>query len=1063
MKKIKIFLSLMLLALSTLAFAQPIQVSGTVRESNGDAVSGAAVQLKGSNSVYTMTDVLGNFSLTVPSNGTLAVSCLGYHSTEVEVGGRRTIEIILDPDLELLDEVIVTAYGTSTKGTFTGSASVMKTEEIEKRQVSDITQALAGAVSGVQILSANGQPGSSANIRVRGVGSLNASSAPLILVDGMPISDMSSVNPDDIESLTVLKDAASTSLYGARGANGIIMVTTKRGKTNEATVNFDAKVGVNSRMIKTYDVLTDPAEYTELAYQAIYNRFFYNTASTRGNATASDTYANAYLIRDGGSSNYGQPGYQIYTVPTGEKLIVDGKLNPNATLGYKEGDYYYTPDNWADETFSNQLRQEYNVNFSANSGRLNYYGSFGYLNDKGVIANSNFKRLTGRLKADYQVKDWLKVGGNFAYTNTVSNYPGEQTTTNSSGNAFYLANFIAPVYPMYVRDASGKIMTDPNDGRNIYDYGDGVTAGRNRSFMSISNPAGDLVYNIEDYLMDITTLNWFAEIKPFKGLTLTAKWGLNVDNTRYMNLGNAFYGQSASYGGTATQEYEHSQRFDQQYLADYVFTLGEKHNFDITAGYDGYRYDNDYVEGYGTDLYNPYSYFVSNAIADKRKAYGAAGAHSIQGYFARLNYDFDQKYIVSLSVRRDGSSRFAPEHRWGTFFSASGAWLITKEDFMKDATWLDMLKFKASIGQQGNENIGNYYAYLDQYSVTGADGKFADGTIAYKGNPELTWETSTSYNVGFDFSMFRDRLSGTIESFGRTSGNMLYNKPVAPINGYASIPMNIGSMRNSGLEIELAYDIVRTRNVSWSINTNASFIKNKILSLHPDLKGELVDGSRIYTEGESMYRFYLVESAGVDPETGKALWYAEDESGERYKTDSYSVAADFKIPTKDLLPKVYGGFGSSLNAYGVDFSFQFSYQLGGTMMDSGYQRLMHNGYSSYAGNNWHTDIRRAWTPENTNTDVPRLNSGDQYANSTSTRFLVSSNYLSLNNVTLGYTFPSKWLNKIKVKALRIYCAADNVALLSARKGLDPRQSYTSATTALYTPIRTVSGGLTLTF
>ena len=1059
MKKIRIFLSLMLLTLGSVAFAQNIQVSGTVRESNGDAVSGAAVQLKGSTTVYTMTDALGHYSLSVPANGALAVSCLGYHSAEVEVAGRGIIDVVLTPDLELLDEVIVTAYGTSTKGTFTGSASVMKSEEIEKRQVSDITQALSGAVSGVQILSDNGQPGVSATIRVRGVGSINASSAPLILVDGMPISDMSSVNPDDIESLTVLKDAASTSLYGARGANGIIMITTKRGKTNEATVNFDAKVGVNSRMIKTYDVLTDPAEYTELTYQALYNRYFYNTASTRGNAAKSAENANVQLPKKGN----GGLGYQIYTVPKGESVIVDGKLNPNATLGYSDGDYTYLPDDWAKETFSNNVRQEYNINFSANTGRLNYYASFGYLDDSGVIANSNFKRLTGRLKADYQIKDWLKVGGNFAYTNTTSNYPSEQTTTNSSGNAFFIANFIAPIYPIYVRDANGNIMTDPNNGRPIYDYGDGVSTHGNRPFMSIANPAGDLVYNIEDYLMDIMTLNWFAELKPFKGLTLTAKWGLNVDNTRYNNLGNAFYGQSASYGGTATQEFLHAQRFDQQYLADYEFSIADKHDFDLTAGYDGYKYFRDWVEGYGTDLYNPFSFYVSNAIADKRKAYGGADSHDIQGYFARLNYDFDQKYIASFSVRRDGSSRFAPAHRWGTFMSASAAWLITKEDFMRDVTWLDMLKFKASIGQQGNENIGNYYAYLDQYSVTGSEGKFADGTLSYKGNPDLTWETSTSYNVGFDFSMFRDRLSGTIEYFGRTSGNMLYNKPVAPINGYSEIPMNVGSMRNSGLEIELAYDIIRGRNVSWTVNGNASFIRNKILALHPDLEGELVDGSRIYTEGESMYRMYLVEYAGVDKETGLALYNAKDKSGQVYTTSDYSTASDFKVATGDLLPKVYGGFGSSLNAYGVDFSFQFAYQLGGTMYDSGYQRLMHNGYSSNAGNNWHVDIRNAWTPDNKDSNIPRLDAADQYGSSTSTRWLTSSNYLALNNVTLGYTFPAKWLNKINVKALRIYCAADNVALLSARKGLDPRQSYVSATTARYTPIRTVSGGITLTF
>eukprot|EP00831_Metopus_contortus_P044114 TRINITY_DN35388_c0_g2_i1.p1 TRINITY_DN35388_c0_g2~~TRINITY_DN35388_c0_g2_i1.p1 ORF type:complete len:366 (+),score=22.73 TRINITY_DN35388_c0_g2_i1:174-1271(+) len=329
---------------------------------------------------------------------------------------------------------------------------------------------------------------------------------------------------------------------------------------------------------------------------------------------------------------------------------------------------------------------------------------------------------------------------------------------------------------------------------------------------------------------------------------------------------------------------------------------------------------------------------------------------------------------------------------------------------------------------------------------------------------QSTWETSTSYNIGVDFAVLNSKLSGSVEYFGRKSTDMLYYKPVQGSVGYTSIPMNIGSMTNSGVELNLNLSIMNRDNFNWTANANATFIKNKINELHPDLEGQLIDGSRIYEEGESMYRYYFVEYAGVDPETGLALYYAgEGEDGERVKTSDYSSALEHKVATDDLLPAVYGGFSTSIEAYGFDASIQCSYQLGGDIYDSGYSRLMHEGNSGSAGNNWHKDIYNAWTPENTITDVPRVDASDLYANSTSTRFLTSSDYLSINNITLGYTLPSRLTDVLKVEKLRIYFAADNVALLTSRKGLDPRQSFTSATTARYTPIRTLSGGINLSF
>ena len=986
------------------------------------------------------------------------VSFIGMKTQEIVI--RPKLSITLKPDAEILDEVVVTAYGTSTKGSFTGSAAVMKSEKLEKRQVSNVSQALSGAVAGVQVQSSNGQPGASAKIRIRGVGSINAGADPLYVVDGVPFDgDLSSLNTSDIESMTVLKDAASTALYGARGANGIIMITTKKGKSGKATVNFDAKWGANSRAIKNYNVMTSTQEYVEKAYQAIYNAAYYNIAGSKGDAAKSNAYANKTIFTEGG----GGFGYPIYTLPEGQGLIgMDGKLNPAAKLGYSDGSNYLLPDDWAKEMFSTNMRQEYNASISSSTDRMSFYASFGYLNDEGVIDNSGFERFTGRLNADYQVYKWLKVGGNLSYANSNSRYPGEQTSTSSSGNAFFLANMIAPVYPIYVRDAQGNIMYNQKYNRPIYDYGNGVQTNYSRVFMSIANPAGDLAYNQTEYLMDIMSFKWFGTITPIKGLSITARYGLDIDNTRYNDLGNALYGQSSSYGGTAYQQRSRTYGFNQQYVANYTFNIDEDHIFDITAGYDGYEYNSEAVDASGQNLYNPDSYWVNNTI-DQRIGYGSMTEWATEGYFGRVNYNYKDTYIGSVTYRRDASSRFHPDNRWGNFWSGSAAWVMSNEKFMEDIDWIDMLKLKASYGEQGNHDIGNYYAYVDQFQMTGANGVFSDGKLYYKGNPDLTWETSTSYNVGVDFALFNNRLNGTIEYFGRKAGDMLYYKPVAPINGYSDIPMNVGSMTNSGLEIDVNYTIFKNKNITWDVNANATFIKNKINELHPDLKGELIDGSYIYSEGESRYRMYLVKYAGVNKETGEAEYWAKDENGQEYRTVDLQLANQNKAATDDLLPTVYGGFGTSISAYGFDASIQCSYQLGGTIYDSGYAAMMHGGTNSYAGRNWHVDIRNSWTPENPNTDIPRVNASDKYANSTSTRFLTSSDYLSINNITVGYTLPQSLTQKFMVSKLRLFFAADNVALLSARKGLDPRQSFTSATTAVYIPIRTISGGVNITF
>lgn len=1033
-------------------------VSGTVTDEQGEPVIGASVMLLGT-TLGVITDVNGHFELSkLPvENGNLRISFVGMKTCDVAFRNNAKLKVQMANDNEMLDEVMIVAYSPAKKSSFTGSAAVIKKEALERRQVSNLTNALSGEISGVQTLSSEGAPGTAAKVRIRGVGSINAGTDPLYVVDGIPFDgDISSLNMTDIESMTVLKDAAAASLYGSRAANGVIIVTTKKGKTGKAQVNFDMKLGVNTAALPNYDVIQSPAIYTEKAYQAIYNGYRMNLGY---DGEAAHLMANRILP----TAESGGLGYRIYTVPNGELVVgSNGKLNPNATLGYSDGTYYYTPDNWRDETYQSNLRQEYNLNVSGAGEKVNYYLSMGYLDDLGLIDNSGLKRYTLRMRGDYDLNEYLKMGANLSYAYSDNNYPGGQTTSASSSNAFATANMLAPVYPMYVRNADGSLKYNSR-GNVVYDYGDGKSTYSSRSFLSISNPVGDLLYNTEFYKADIFSANWYATLSPIEGLSLTARYGLNVDNTQNTRSINPFYGQYASVGGYVYQSTLRQSGFDQQYIANYSTTLNDVHNLEILAGYDGYSFKEKSMGAYGQNMYNPDIPTVDNTI-DSSRGNGTTNSYATVGYISRVNYNYDDTYYASVSYRRDGSSRFHPDHRWGNFWSLSGAWIMSKEKFVKDIRWIDMLKLKASFGQQGNDAIGNEYAYVNQYAMQGSNGSFSDGLLSYKGNKDITWETTNAFNVGIEFSLLKSKLNGSVEYFLRQTNDMLYNKPVLPSAGYGTIPMNVGSLRNSGVEVELKYNLMEKEGVVWDVSANATFVNNKILSLYKELGGQLVSGNFILKEGASMYSLYLVEYAGVNAEDGQALYLAKDAEGKEYATtDWQAAAASNRKASRDLMPKVYGGFGTNFSYKGWDASVSFSYQLGGTIYDSGYQQLMHGGMSNTAGTNWHEDILKSWTPTHTVTDVPRVDSQDLYTNATSTRFLVSSDFLNINNVTVGYTLPKPLLAKLGIERLRLFFVADNVALIAARRGLDPRQSYTSTSSATYSPIRTLSGGLNLTF
>ena len=951
------------------AYAQNISVSGNVTDaSTGEPVPYVSIHLEGS-MTGTNSDNEGHYSISAPHDGTLVFSSIGYKTTKVAIASSGIIDVALHPDSEYLDETIVVAYGTATRSSFTGSASMVGAEAIEARTVTDVTSALAGTAPGVQVISSSGDPASSgATIRIRGIGSMSASNAPLYIVDGMPYDgSISEINPNDVESMSVLKDAAASAIYGARGANGVVLITTKRARGQDAVIKFDAKWGSNSRLIPQYDVISDPAQYYETHYRMMYNSQIYAGKS----ADEAYAYADATLF----DQNNGGLGYQVFTVPEGEKFIGnDFKLNPKATLGYTDGEYYYIPDDWYKETFHNSFRQEYNFSVSGSKDKFSYYGSVGYLDDGGIVNNSDFKRYTARVNADYQAKKWLKMSTNISYTHTDSQTASYTDTFGSSANVFYITNNIGPIYPLYVRDAQGNIMYE--NGMKVYDA-------NQTNFIRpniVGNAVRDNEVNRKRNYSDMVSGKFGLTVTPVKGLSLTGNVGLMNENSRY----NALYSQFGGASSTDGQAYVSHDRYfavNTQLLAEYKTDFGGTlHNLEALAGYELYKLKIQSLEGQNDHLYDPFIGELGNADGTKsKKTSSFTSDYVTQGFLARLQYNYGEKYFISGSYRRDASSRFAKGHRWGNFGSIGAAWLISSEPFMQEAYWVNMLKLKVSWGVQGNDNLypnasyaRKYYPYADNYthSYNEETGEYSL-TLAYKGNEDLTWESSQSFNAGVDFELFAGYLNGSIEYFSRRTTDLLYSKdvPLSSGNPTGYYPVNVGSILNRGFEASLYGDIFSTRNVQWSWNLNMSHYRNEILSLDESVaKDGIKGGNYIYKVGGSLYEAYMYRYAGVDPESGKGLYYYTDEDGSVKTTDVFADAEQFECGS--VLPKLYGGFGTTLRLYGFDLSAQFSFQLGGRYYDGTYQSLMHT--DSSVGNAWHKDVLKSWSPDNPSSDIPRL-------------------------------------------------------------------------------------------
>ena len=1061
-KRLTMILACLFLSLG-MALAQTAVTGTVVSQEDGQPIIGATVRVVGA-SAGAVTDADGKFSISMPAgHNKLKVTYVGMVDQDVTVKG-NSVRVVLVPDQTNLDEVMVVAYGTAKKSAFTGSAAVVKSDDIAKISSSNAMSALSGKVSGVQINSATGAPGQeSFSIRIRGISSINAGNDPLIIVDGAPYNgDINNLNQNDIASMTVLKDAASAALYGARGANGVVIITTKNGREGTSSITVDAKWGANTRGVEFYNTVESPAGYYEAYYQSLKN---YRTSLGDDAATA-----HRWALNNMFSGGY-DLGYNVYTVPEGQNFIgPNGKLNPNATLGrvinVNGTEYLLYPDSWRDAAYQTGVRQEYNVTATGSNDKGSFYGSAGYLKNEGISIGSDYERFTGRLKADYQLRSWLKLSGNFNYAHYKANSLADDGGS-TVGNVFMVKN-MAPIYPLYIRDAAGNILQDSKTGLAMYDWGDGTVTGLTRPTMTGSNPIFANYFDKNQNEGNSLDATGTAEIRFLEDFKFTSANTVMLDETRFTYTNNPYYGQFAANNGSVQKAHVRTWAYNYQQLLNWHH-LFDKHDVEVMLGHEYYRTRYYYLTASKNNMFSVFNDELAGAVnTGTMNSYTTD--YNVEGWFGRVQYNYDNKYFGSLSYRRDASSRFHPDHRWGNFWSLGGAWIISKEKWF-NAPWVDELKFKASYGEQGNDNIGSYL-YTDTYSIVPSGDGAGVKPSSTKGNETITWEKNGNFNTGFEFSFFRGRLAGSIEYFYRRTSDMLAFFALPASSGWSGYYDNVGNMQNMGAEVELDGTLIRTKDFEWGLNLNFTAYKNEITSIADKNKTQTVEGSEgyasgsyFYGEGESLYTFYMPKYAGVD-ENGKSMFYKDklDENGNiigRETTTTPGEATYYLCGT--ALPWAYGGFGTRFSYKGFDLAVDFNYQLGGQIYDSDYAGMM-GITSSGRGSAIHADLLNSWTEENPNTNIPKLIIDDTSTTTTSDRFLIGASYLSLQNLNFGYTFPTKMTSKVGIGKLRVYLTATNLWLWSKRQGLDPRQSITGgASSAYYSAMRTISGGISVTF
>lgn len=981
---------------------------------------------------------------------TLVVSFVGMKPQEV--GVRSTLKIQLESDNQMLDEVMVVAYGTAKKSSFTGSASTISNEKLELRPITNVTKSLEGQATGLLTTSGSGQPGEAASIVIRGYGSINASQDPLYVVDGIPFDgSLSAINPSDIESMTVLKDASAGALYGARGANGVVMITTKQGKEGKAQVTWRSTVGWASRAIQPYDMV-DQKEFVQLTYEALRNGYAFNSGYSWEQAQQ--------MARSGLSANLGGELYNPFKNYSWDNIInpETGMVQGDATSAWNE--------RWMDAVQrDNAFRQEHQLSVNGGSDKTKYMFSLGYLNEDGILINTGFQRYNARVNVNSNVTDWFKANVNASLSNSLQDY--SDYDGSSTSNVWYSAQFVSPLFPVYIKNMEGKNVLG-EDGNPQLDYGEN---GRPGSYTDY-NPVGGLTDDKSTRKNDVASLRTGITIGSdkdnfgvFKGIKLNINFGLDYRNQSRMSYMNMYHGNQATAGGLLTKYNTRMQSYTFNQLLTWNRSFG-LHSLDLLAGHEFYAYSYEYLKAGKTNLVDGILELRPGTTLNSADSY--TDNYRIESWLGRFNYNYDEKYYFSASLRTDGSSRFHKDDRWGTFWSIGGNWRISREAFMEDVKWVDNLSLKLSYGQQGNDNIlhsdgtSNYYLWQSLYDLGWPNSNQIGGMVSSLENKAVSWEKNGNLNVGVEATLFGSRLSINAEYYNRKTVDMLLDYPMATSTGFNGYNANVGDMRNTGFEFELRGTPIQTKDFRWNLTFMGSTVKNKVLKL-TSTAPEILKGVYSIKEGMPINTFYMAKSAGVDPATGAQLYwvYDKDDNGniinERV-SDDYSKASTSRYYQGSRIPNLYGSLGTDFSYKGIDLSILTTYSIGGKIYDGLYTGSMN---AQYATNTWNKHQLRRWQQPGDITDVPRVEINGAYT--TTDRFLINASYFAIKNITLGYSLPKDWMRKVKLNNIRVFGSIDNLALFSHLQGMDPQYNFKGETNYSYAPNKTYSFGVEVNF
>ena len=1090
------------------AYAQTRTVTGTVSNADdGQPAIGASVIVKGT-SIGAVTDVDGRFVLSgVPASATtLEISSIGMVSQEVPI--RPTVNVALETDHETLDEAIVTiAYGAAKRSSLTGAIASVNSDRIANRPASAVTSALEGTVTGVQVNSTYGAPGTDPDIMIRGNGTVNGSSAPLYVIDGVPYGgNLSDLNPADIESMTVLKDAASAALYGNRASNGVILITTKKGTQGRLSVQASATAGVFARGIPEYD-LADAREFMDIQWRALYNdrQFYYGDSTDKAAA-----YANENLISERLKLN-------IFD-KADNALFQDGKLVSSANI--KDG--YKDDLDWFDQAINPGVRQEYNVSASGATDKSDYYFSLGYLDENGYLKTSTFDRLSGRASVNVKPTTYMKLGLNIAATH--QNYNNTSTGSDSYVNPFMYARNISPIYPVHLHDVNTGAYILDADGNKQYDPGyyydaDGLQV-LTRNQYADRHVIWENELNQDKSIRNTMNAIGTVEFYFLHDFTFTINGNINIRTDIEQTYDSAVIGDGKGNAGRGKREEYNYKNYTFQQQLRWTRQFGD-HNAQVLVAHENYANRYDYLYGYKTAEVFPNINNLRN-FTEITNLYNYANNYRLESFLSRVRYNYMDKYNVEASLRYDGSSRFHHDVRWGWFWSLGANWMISKEAFMQPVTWVNSLKLRADFGEVGNDSGSGYYGYQALYT-SGQNANKGAYWLSQLPNAELKWETGQSWGVGIESRLF-NRLTFNIEYFDRRNKDLLFDVYLPPSVGATStssgdynptITKNLGTMSNRGVEVELDFDIFRNRD--WRVNffTNATFLKNRIVSLPEQNKDGIVSGNKRFVEGGDRYAYWVYQFAGVDQLTGLSLYDFDDERfyitddntasgnvlfGSAAKADGSANtlmdAANYTIINgkpyvwnpgsygkKDwsgsATPKVYGSFGLNLGYKNFSLSTVFTYSLGSKVYDGIYA-----GKMSVSANpsSVHKDALKGWTaaPSGMKEDsadridpngTPMIYTFSTYNDvsisnnaGTSDRWLISGNYLVVKNIALSYQLPKRLLTPLQVQSLALTLACENLQTFAARKGLNPQYSFngTVSTNALVTA-RVVTAGVNVKF